>query len=107
MECGDHDNGSGGECTTGWRPTRTWPRCWPTRDITTNSSSRNAGHTDRPTISELYPTALQWLWQGYPASGKQPSPAVDAGSSPNQGILRYDETGLIAILFGTTIALVS
>jgi enterochelin esterase-like enzyme len=32
--------------------------------------ARNAGHTDRPTISELYPTALQWLWQGYPIEGK-------------------------------------
>ena len=27
---------------------------------------RGAGHTDRPTIAELYPTALEWLWQGYP-----------------------------------------
>ncbi|HWA08072.1 MAG TPA: alpha/beta hydrolase-fold protein [Opitutaceae bacterium] len=32
--------------------------------------ARNAGHTDRPTISELYPTALQWVWQGYPIAGK-------------------------------------
>jgi iron(III)-enterobactin esterase len=32
--------------------------------------ARNAGHTDRPTIGELYPTALQWLWQGYPIDGK-------------------------------------
>jgi enterochelin esterase-like enzyme len=31
--------------------------------------ARNARHTDRPTISELYPTALQWLWQGYPIAG--------------------------------------
>ena len=28
--------------------------------------ARGAGHTDRPTIGELYPTALEWLWQGYP-----------------------------------------
>ena len=34
--------------------------------------ARNAGHTDRPTISELYPTALQWLWQGYPADRREP-----------------------------------
>ena len=27
-------------CTTGWSPTRTWPRCWPPRAITTSSSSR-------------------------------------------------------------------
>lgn len=32
--------------------------------------ARNAGHTDRPTISQLYPTALQWIWQGYPIDGK-------------------------------------
>ena len=32
--------------------------------------ARGAGHTDRPTISELYPTALQWLWQGYPTAGQ-------------------------------------
>lgn len=31
--------------------------------------ARGAGHTDRPTISQLYPTALEWLWQGYPISG--------------------------------------
>lgn len=28
--------------------------------------ARDSGHTDRPTIAQLYPTALQWLWQGYP-----------------------------------------
>ena len=27
-------------CTTGCWPTRTWPRCWPPRAITTSSSSR-------------------------------------------------------------------
>jgi enterochelin esterase family protein len=32
--------------------------------------ARNAGHTDRPTIAQLYPTALQWIWQGYPIEGK-------------------------------------
>jgi enterochelin esterase-like enzyme len=32
--------------------------------------ARGAGHTDRPTISQLYPTALQWIWQGYPIEGK-------------------------------------
>jgi enterochelin esterase-like enzyme len=32
--------------------------------------ARNAGHTDRPTISQLYPSALEWLWQGYPVAGK-------------------------------------
>lgn len=28
--------------------------------------ARGARHTDRPTIAELYPSALEWLWQGYP-----------------------------------------
>lgn len=32
--------------------------------------ARGAGHTHRPTISQLYPTALQWIWQGYPIDGK-------------------------------------
>ena len=32
--------------------------------------ARGAGHTDRPTISQLYPTALQWVWQGYPIEGR-------------------------------------
>jgi hypothetical protein len=32
-----------------------------------------AHHTDRPTISELYPTALQWLWQGYPIEPLNPT----------------------------------
>ena len=32
--------------------------------------ARGAGHTDRPTISQLYPTALQWIWRGYPIAGK-------------------------------------
>ncbi|HEX2852609.1 MAG TPA: alpha/beta hydrolase-fold protein [Opitutaceae bacterium] len=32
--------------------------------------ARGAGHTHRPTISQLYPTALQWIWQGYPIEGK-------------------------------------
>jgi enterochelin esterase family protein len=31
--------------------------------------ARGSGHTDRPTIAQLYPTALQWLWQGYPIPG--------------------------------------
>jgi hypothetical protein len=31
--------------------------------------ARGADHTDRPTISQLYPTALRWVWQGYPIAG--------------------------------------
>jgi enterochelin esterase-like enzyme len=26
--------------------------------------ARGAGHTDRPTIAELYPGALEWVWAG-------------------------------------------
>jgi enterochelin esterase-like enzyme len=32
--------------------------------------ARGAGHTDRPTIAQLYPTALQWIWQGYGRSSE-------------------------------------
>lgn len=31
--------------------------------------ARGSGHTDRPTIAQLFPTALQWVWQGYPIEG--------------------------------------
>jgi enterochelin esterase family protein len=31
--------------------------------------ARGAGHTDRPTIAQLFPSALQWIWQGYPSLG--------------------------------------
>jgi len=27
---------------------------------------RNAGHVDRPTIAQILPLALDWLWKGYP-----------------------------------------
>ena len=29
--------------------------------------SRNAGHVDRPTVAQTLPSALEWLWKGYPA----------------------------------------
>jgi len=32
--------------------------------------ARNAGHTDRPTRAQLLPEALEYVWQGYPISGK-------------------------------------
>jgi iron(III)-enterobactin esterase len=32
--------------------------------------SRNAGHVDRATKQQTFPEALEWLWQGYQASGK-------------------------------------
>jgi hypothetical protein len=27
---------------------------------------RNAKHVDRPTIAQILPLALEWLWKGYP-----------------------------------------
>jgi enterochelin esterase-like enzyme len=70
MECGDHDNFAG--------PTRDWVEANENMAKVLTAKgyhykfvfARNAGHTDRPTISELYPTALQWVWQGYPIAGK-------------------------------------
>jgi enterochelin esterase-like enzyme len=70
IECGDHDNYSG--------PMRDWVEANENMaKILTEKGyhykfvfARNAGHTDRPTISQLYPTALQWIWQGYPIEGK-------------------------------------
>ncbi|MEO6568524.1 MAG: alpha/beta hydrolase-fold protein [Opitutaceae bacterium] len=32
--------------------------------------AKNAGHTDAKVISQTYPQALEWVWQGYKASGK-------------------------------------
>jgi hypothetical protein len=29
--------------------------------------ARNAGHVDRPTVAQTLPSALEWLWKGYPA----------------------------------------
>jgi enterochelin esterase-like enzyme len=70
MECGDRDNFNG--------PTRDWVEANENMaKILAEKGyhykfvfARNAGHTDRPTISELYSTALQWVWQGYPIAGK-------------------------------------
>ena len=28
--------------------------------------ARNSKHTDRPTITQTLPAALEWLWMGYP-----------------------------------------
>ena len=42
MEVGDRDSSTrtscATTCTTGWWPTRTWPRCWRRKAITTSSS---------------------------------------------------------------------
>jgi enterochelin esterase family protein len=32
--------------------------------------ARNAGHTDRATRAQIFPEALEYVWQGYPISGK-------------------------------------
>jgi enterochelin esterase family protein len=32
--------------------------------------ARNAGHTDRATRAQLFPEALEYVWQGYPVAGK-------------------------------------
>jgi hypothetical protein len=29
--------------------------------------TRNAKHVDRPTIAQTLPSALEWLWKGYPS----------------------------------------
>ncbi len=31
--------------------------------------TRNAGHCDRPTKEQTFPSALEWLWKGYPIDG--------------------------------------
>ena len=28
--------------------------------------ARNSNHTDRPTVAQTFPAALEWLWKGYP-----------------------------------------
>ena len=28
--------------------------------------ARNSKHTDRPTVAQTFPAALEWLWKGYP-----------------------------------------
>jgi len=67
MECGDHDNGSGGGMHDWVNANETMAKVLADKGYHYKFVfARNAGHTDRPTISELYPTVLQWLWRGYP-----------------------------------------
>jgi enterochelin esterase-like enzyme len=71
MECGDHDNGSGGGMHDWVNANELMAKVLADKGYHYKFVfARNAGHTDRPTISELYPTALEWLWQGYPIDGK-------------------------------------
>ena len=58
-------------CTTGWSPTRTWPRCWRPRATTTSSCSRaTAGHCDRAVKQQTLPDALEYVWKDYPVGQK-------------------------------------
>jgi enterochelin esterase-like enzyme len=71
IECGDHDNGSGGSFHDWVAANENMAKVLTEKGYHYKFVfARNAGHTDRPTISELYPTAFQWLWQDYPSSGK-------------------------------------
>jgi len=72
MECGDHDNYNGRDNLHDWvQANENMAKVLADKGYHYKFVfARNAGHTDRPTISELYPTALQWLWQDYPVAGK-------------------------------------
>jgi enterochelin esterase-like enzyme len=71
MECGDRDNYNARDGMHDWVQANEnmakvlAAKGYPYKFV----FARNAHHTDRPTISELYPTALEWLWQGYPIAG--------------------------------------
>jgi hypothetical protein len=71
IECGDHDNGSGGGMHDWVNANELMAKVLAEKGYHYKFVfARNAGHTDRPTISELYPTALEWLWKDYPVDGK-------------------------------------
>jgi len=71
IECGDRDNGSGGGMHDWVAANETMAKVLADKGYHYKFVfARNAGHTDRPTISELYPTALEWLWKDYPITGK-------------------------------------
>ncbi|MEX2091996.1 MAG: alpha/beta hydrolase-fold protein [Pirellulales bacterium] len=42
--------------------------------------ARNAGHCDGDVKQQTLPTALEWLWQGYPIAGATSAPAADTAS---------------------------
>jgi enterochelin esterase-like enzyme len=71
MECGDHDNYGARDGLHDWvQANENMAKVLTAKGYHYKFVfARNAGHTDRPTISELYPTALEWLWQGYPIEG--------------------------------------
>jgi iron(III)-enterobactin esterase len=72
MECGDHDHYDARDNTRDWvMANENLAKVLADKGYHYKFVfARNAGHTDRPTISELYPTALEWVWAGYPVDGK-------------------------------------
>ena len=71
MECGDRDNYGARDGMHDWvQANENMARVLAAKGYHYKFVfARGAGHTDRPTISELYPTALEWLWQGYSVAG--------------------------------------
>jgi enterochelin esterase family protein len=71
LECGDRDNYNARDAMHDWvQANENMAKVLTAKGYHYKFVfARNAGHTDRPTISELYPTALEWLWQGYPIGG--------------------------------------
>jgi enterochelin esterase-like enzyme len=71
MECGDRDNYNARDAMHDWvQANENMAKVLAAKGYHYKFVfARNAGHTDRPTISELYPTALEWVWQGYPIEG--------------------------------------
>jgi iron(III)-enterobactin esterase len=71
MECGDRDNYNARDGMHDWvQANENMAKVLAAKGYHYKFVfARGARHTDRPTISELYPTALQWLWQGYPIAG--------------------------------------
>jgi len=68
LECGDRDNFNARDGMHDWvQANENMARVLAAKGYHYKFVfARGAGHTDRPTISQLYPTALQWIWQGYP-----------------------------------------
>lgn len=72
MECGDRDNFNARDGMHDWvQANENMAKVLADKGYSYKFVfARGAGHTDRPTISQLYPTALQWVWKGYPIEGK-------------------------------------
>ena len=68
LECGDRDNFNARDGLHDWvQANENMARVLAAKGYHYKFVfARGAGHTDRLTISQLYPTALQWIWQGYP-----------------------------------------